>query len=246
MLADAKAVAGAAATAFLVAAAEAIERRGSFRVALSGGSTPALLYEELARRVGGGAYVPDWEKVQVFWGDERFVPWDDEESNFGNARAALVEGIGIPEEALFPIPTELPSAETAARAYEALLAHETGTPAGVVPRLDLVLLGMGTDGHTASLFPGSSALGERKRQVVAVEVDMPTRERVTMTFPMLNEARRVAFLVTGRGKAEALRAVLEPLEDEPELPAARVRPRAAPLWFVDGEAGHLLSERERE
>lgn len=218
---DATELARVAADEIRSRAAEALATRGVFHVSLSGGSTPRAAYEELALR---GA-IDRWH----FWfGDERCVPSDHAQSNYRMANEALFTPAGVPAQNVHRIRGEL-EPERAALLYEAELEDVIGTP----PRLDLALLGMGADGHTASLFPGASALEERERLVVGVKGPEGGVARVTLTLVTLNAARAVVFLVQGREKAGALRRVLE----EADLPAGKVRPRHGSLdWIVDEAA----------
>lgn len=224
------AVAEAAGRIFAQAAAEAVAKRGQFTVALSGGSTPEALYRWLVEPDHAGQV--DWSRTHVFFGDERCVPPQDERSNYGKARETLLARVPLPSEHVHHIAGELPPEEGAAQ-YARELAQHFG--AQDLPRFDLILLGMGDDGHTASLFPGMPALEERERWAVSTDVPeyvRPHVPRVTLTFPVLNAARRVLFLVTGQGKAAR---VAEVLSGASTLPAVRVRP-------VDGELVWLLDE----
>lgn len=232
------AVAEAAGQLFISSARQAVAARGAFRVALSGGSTPEALYRWLAEPARAGQV--DWRRVKVFFGDERCVPPDDARSNYGQARAALLGRVPLPGRNIHRMQGELPP-EEAARACEQQLTHafEAGEP-----RFDLILLGMGDDGHTASLFPRMPALEERTRWCVATDVPAyvkPNVRRVTLTFPVLNAARAVAFLVTGQGKAARVAEVLSPRGEGELLPAARVNPAGGALiWLLDEEAASLL------
>jgi 6-phosphogluconolactonase len=214
-------LAAAAAAEFLRAARDAIASRGRFSAALSGGATPRTAYEEIAN-AGGGL---DWAKVDFFWVDERYVPLDDRESNFRMAKESLLTRIPIPPESVHPWETYRPPAEAAA-AYENRLGLLFGTP---VPEFDWIFLGLGADGHTASLFPGTLALQETRRPVAANFVPKLDAWRLTMTFPALNAARQCVFLVEGAAKAGA---VLRVLAGEGDLPASRVRARKV-LWMLD-------------
>jgi len=223
---------------FVGVAREAIAARGRFAVALSGGSTPRTLYEQLAKP--GFADRIEWAKVDVLWSDERCVNPDDPRSNYGLARSELLSHVPIPESNVRRIEAEH-GPRVAAADYERVLGEVFGLRAGrgEVPRFDLVLLGLGKDGHTASLFVGSAALREQTRWVVDVAiVDMDPRvPRVTLTVPVLNAARHVWFLVSGHGKREALRNVLHgsPMHRAP-YPATLVRPKGELVWFVDEAA----------
>ncbi|HEY6477427.1 MAG TPA: 6-phosphogluconolactonase [Polyangia bacterium] len=213
------------------AAGAAIAARGRFRIALAGGSTPRALYPTLAQGI-------DWGRANVFFGDERAVPPGDPQSNYRMARETLLDPAQVPPANVVRWRGEDPDLDAAARDYEAALT--TGASA---PWLDLALLGLGADGHTASLFPGTSALAEEDRLAVAVDVaEMGTR-RLTLTYPALCGARDVCFLVTGREKASALSAVVE----AGHLPAARIVRRAGPVTiFCDEAAASALRGAKRD
>ncbi len=221
-----EALARAAARAFVESAAEAIAERGRFAVALAGGSTPKATYEVLAR---DHAEDVDWPNVHVFFGDERTVPPDHEDSNYRMAREALLDL--VPTGSVHRMRGELPPDEAAA-SYETDLKQFFGGEAVFDP----VMLGIGGDGHTASLFPGTPALGVTDRLVVANPVPKLDTTRLTLTAPVLSAARAVNFLVAGEGKAEALREILEGDADPHRYPAKLVRPPGGPTWFVDRAA----------
>jgi 6-phosphogluconolactonase len=207
----------------------AIQRHGRATFVLTGGGTPRPLYQLLATDYRNAL---DWPRVEVFFGDERHVPHDDADSNFLMARDTLLDGLPLSPDRVHPIPTgSTPEAD--ARAYEQTLR---GVFDGSVPAFDLVLLGMGADGHVASLFPDSPALDETERWVVATEAppSSPVHDRVTLTFPAINAAHTVLFLVAGESKRDALAAVLRGPEDAP--PAERVEARERLLWYVDDDA----------
>lgn len=215
----------AAAAAIAASAAAAIATRGRFRIALAGGSTPRALYPALTSAL-------DWTRTDVFFGDERAVPPDHPDSNYRMARETLLDPARVPPANVHRWRAEDPDLEAAARDYGRALG------AGGAPALDLVLLGLGADGHTASLFPGTSALAETERLAVAVEVPALRTRRLTLTYPVLLGAEKIAFLVTGADKAEALAAVLRPAS---ELPAARVAQRPGPVTiFCDASAARAL------
>jgi 6-phosphogluconolactonase len=238
--ADLDALTRAAAGELAAIAAAAIAERGRCHIALSGGSTPRRLFQYLAAH-------PDtvpWDRVELWWGDERCVPPDHADSNFGTARDLLIEplrGAGLDEARVHRIHGELEPGASA-RAYEDELLAALGTP----PVLDLALQGMGPDGHTASLFPGSPALDETRRWVVANPVTSPlvpggAAMRITLTAPAINAARRVRFLAAGPDKAEALAAVLEGPRDPHRYPAQLVDPAATDVaWLVDTAAAARL------
>lgn len=234
---DADVLASVAADAILEAAATAIRERGRFSIALAGGSTPEKTYGRLAQP----NRATDWARWWCFFGDERFVPADDPRSNSGMAKRALLDRVPLVAEQVFPIPTDRPTPADSAADYAATLARAFAILAdGPPPRFDLVLLGLGDDGHTASLFPGQPALAEDRAWVTwsAPGVLPPPVERVTLTFPTLNAARAVLFLVAGANKAAPLREVLA---GSPSCPAARVRPTTGTVtWLVDGAAAALV------
>jgi 6-phosphogluconolactonase len=228
-----------AATEFAKAAGEAVAARGRFSVALSGGSTPKNLYSLLA----GGTTPPiSWDKVFFFWGDERHVPPTDPDSNYRMTNEALLSKISARPENVFRIPAEEKDAGAAASAYEQTLRNFFRLQPGGLPRFDLILLGIGTEGHTASLFPGTSALEESHRLVAANWVEKLHTHRITFTLPVLNNAACVMFLVSGAGKAEIVQRILEGSGEE--LPAQRVHPSDGRLvWVVDGAAAAGLRKK---
>jgi 6-phosphogluconolactonase len=227
-------LARAAARFFTEEAVGAVQSGGRFRVALAGGSTPRQLYLHLA-----GEPLP-WNRTELFWSDERHVPPDHPQSNYRMAREALLSRVPLAEENVHRIRAELPEAAQAAEEYEETLREVFALPPPEVPRFDLVLLGIGADGHTASLFPGSNALAESRRLVVAPWVPQLDAFRITLTLPVLNHAATVLFLVSGSEKAEILAKVLDD-PSEPPLPARAVRPAAGRLVFLVDEpaARHL-------
>jgi 6-phosphogluconolactonase len=238
ILPDAKTVAQEAAERIAALASSAVESRGRFSVALSGGSTPARLYELLAQ-APYRAQVP-WQRSYLFWGDERCVPPDDPGSNYRQADVTLIRHVPIPPDNVYRIPGELEPA-AAAQAYTRTLVDFFCGPR---PRFDLVLLGLGQDGHTASLFPGSAAVQETERLAVPVEADYQGRpaHRVTLTPPAINAARQVLFLVSGSEKAEVVRAVIR--DATHGLPARQVRPTAGKLaWLLDAAAARRLEAK---
>ena len=226
-------LAEAAARAFVDRAAESIAERGRFAVALAGGSTPKATYEVLAR---DHAKDVDWPNVHVFFGDERTVPPDHEDSNYRMAREALLDH--VPVGSVHRMRGELPPDEAAA-SYEEELKEFFGE---VPPVLDLVMLGIGGDGHTASLFPETPALETTDRLVVANPVPKLETTRLTLTAPVLSAAREVRFLVAGGGKAEALAEILEGDAEPREYPAKLVRPPGGPIWMVDHAAASALRD----
>ena len=202
---------------------------GRFVLCLSGGSTPRILYELLA----APPYRDDfpWARTHLFWGDERFVPSDDPQSNYRMVREALLARVAIPAANIHPIPTEHLTPANAAERYEFILrGFHRPDPDSLL--FDVTLLGLGTDGHTASLLPGSAALGERARWAAPVEGLMP-QTRITLTYPALENSRHVAFLVDGAPKRDILARVLA---GDETLPAARLKPRGELRWFTDRAA----------
>ena len=230
---DPQQLAEAAARDFATKAQAAIVERGSFTVALAGGSTPKATYEILARDYTGGL---DWSKVHVFFGDERTVPPDHEDSNYRMVQRSLLSH--VPVGSVHRMRGELPPTEAAA-AYEEELREFFGA-SDEPPSLDLILLGIGEDGHTASLFPETSALEVQDHWVVANPVLKLETTRLTLTVPVINSARAVNFLVAGEGKAEALKQILEGDADPRQYPAKVVRPAGGPVWMVDRAAAKFL------
>lgn len=229
---DPAALAAGAAAAFAGAAREDVAARGRMAVALSGGHTPRPFHRQLAAAPAGT--IP-WERVHLFWGDERRVPAGDPESNFGAARNDLLCRVPLPPANAHPAPVEEPTARAVAARYERELRCFFGKQAVAFPVFDLVLLGLGADGHVASLFPGGDWIAEDARWVVPVHAPAGAgpRERVSVTLPVINNARRVWFLAAGAAKAAILRAVRG---GDERYPAALVRPRGELRWFVDRAA----------
>jgi 6-phosphogluconolactonase len=239
----------AAAERFVAAATRGIRASGRFAVALSGGSTPRELYASLA----GEPYRSrvDWPRVEVFWGDERCVPPDHPDSNYRMAWEGLLSRVPIPASGIHRIPAE-DDPVRAALEYERTLRGRFATPAGPPVfkpgfRFDLVLLGLGGDGHTASWFPGRAAVSETDRWVVAEETGAEPPWRVTLTPPVINAAREIVFLVSGPEKAEILARILEgPFQPE-ALPAQTVSPRDGELrWLIDASAAARLTRQTPE
>ena len=202
-----------------------------FRVSLSGGSTPKTLYSLLASDDFRKRF--PWERVSWYWGDERFVPYDHPDSNYRMTREAMLAKAPVPPENVHPVPAD-GTPEEAARRYERTLreAYGTATLDPARPLFDITLLGLGADGHTASLLPGQPVLDERTRWVMAVSHGRP-EVRITMTYPAIDSSRSVAFLVAGREKAAILNTIRG---GDSALPAARVRPVGDLIWFVDKAA----------
>jgi 6-phosphogluconolactonase len=231
----------AAAEEVVRAAQDSVTQRGRFTIALSGGSTPKSLFNLLATNARN---VFPWDRTFFFWGDERHVPPTDADSNYRMAEEAMLSKIPVPAGNVFRITAENPDAAAAAEAYEQTLRKFFQLEPGQVPVFDLILLGMGPDGHTASLFPGTAGLHEKSKIVIANWVDKLKASRLTLTLPVLNAARCVLFLVSGTDKAPVLRAVLE--EDVPaeQYPSKLVRPSSGKLiWLVDRAAASALSSK---
>jgi 6-phosphogluconolactonase len=213
-----------------------IRRKGFFAVALSGGKTPAPFYRGLAETRSDVA----WEKIHLFLADERFVPPDDPDSNFRLLKQTLLNNRQIPPENVHPVEAETPDPNASAERYERDLIRFFKLSLGQIPCFDLILLGIGEDGHTASLFPGSPALTDEKRLAVSVFLNSVRHHRVTLTLPVINHAQNVLFLVTGESKAAIVRKVVS--QENLSLPASRVRPVSGNLDFVlDQEAGSQLT-----
>ncbi len=228
-----------AAELFAGCARSAVGERGRFTVVLSGGGTPGALYALLGQTTEYRDGIP-WRSTDFFWGDERCVPPDHPESNFRLASSTLLSALDIRDENIHRIRGELPGAE-AAEIYERELRTFFALAEGQVPRFDLVLLGLGEEGHTASLFPGSEGVREGKRLVVAPWVAKLGSFRITLTPPAFNGARQVLFLVAGAPKAAALAAVLEGDADPDQLPARAIQPTdGALIWLVDRAAASRL------
>lgn len=211
-----------------------LEERSRATIFLAGGSTPRPVYELLAGDYG--RKLP-WDGVQLFWGDERWVRPDDTMSNQGMARETLISKLPIPSQNVFPIPTDGTPEEAAAR-YARLLRAQFPEPTA---RPDLVLLGLGPEGHTASLFPESPALSEEHRWATAVKVDAEPPQRITVTLPLINRARHVFFLVAGERKADITRRILIEAPSVEQCPASGVRPADGELtWWLDAAAAARL------
>lgn len=205
----------------------AVAARGRCTIALAGGSTPKPLYESL-----GQMDLP-WDNLHIFWGDERYVPLDHPDSNAKMAKVAWLDQVPIPPEQIHLVPTELDSPVAAAAAYD----HTVQTQLGGEP-LDIVLLGIGDDGHTASLFPHTPALAVGDRAVTVGDKD--GNPRITLTAPALNHSRCVVFLVSGANKQSALAQIFAPQGDDHAYPARLIRPHGELWWLLDAEAGAAL------
>lgn len=209
----------------------AIQERGLCTLALSGGSTPKPLYEAIAQE-----QLP-WDKIHVFWGDERYVPPDDPDSNQLMARRAWLDQVDIPDSNIHPMPTDEADPAVAADNYEKHLQEFFQTTSGEFPALDLILLGIGDDGHTASLFPHTEALQVKDRLITVGNKDaMP---RITFTAPLINQARCVMFIVAGANKRPALAQVFAPVGDDLTYPSRLIQPQGV-WWLLDQAAGQDL------
>ncbi|WP_207430382.1 6-phosphogluconolactonase [Sabulibacter ruber] len=228
----------AAADIFVQTAREAVEQNGKFTVALTGGTSPDELYKLLAQSPYR-EQVP-WEKTFIFWGDERWVPLTDERSNARMAKQALLEQVPVPEEQVFPMFWEGTPEEFALQ-YEQQLLKVLGP----TPQFDLILLGMGDDGHTASLFPGTAVLQEKNKWVAAYFLEPQDMYRITLTAPCLNQAKKIVFLTFGDKKAKALYEVLEGERNPSQYPSQLIQPQSGePIWLVDEAAVRLLTRKE--
>jgi 6-phosphogluconolactonase len=233
---DSEELARGAAEYFVARSNETVEKRGLFTVALSGGSTPKLLFQLLAAPHEPFRDRVAWPSVHFFWSDERHVPPDHADSNYRMANEALLSHVPISQNNVHRILSENPNATAAAEAYETTL---WALAEGGLPRLDLILLGLGPDGHTASIFPGSEVLRETKHLVAAPWVEKLNTYRITMTLPLLNNGGSVVFLVSGKEKAEIVKAVLE---GPKQYPAQEINPTDGELiWMLDEKAGSDIS-----
>ena len=226
-----------AAEAVRAAIDDAVSRHGRCSIALAGGTTPRPIYRLLASQFK--EQIP-WTDIHVFWGDERFVPVGDPQRNETMVREALLDHVPCPPSHVHAVPAASTAGEAAAQ-YEAALRQHFGNG---WPRFDLVLLGLGEDAHTASLFPRSAALREKKRWVVEVTVPAEPPVRVTLTLPVFNHAALIYFVVTGSNKAPALRLALDAADPE-SYPAAGIRPAGGAIWWVDRDAVRGLESTRR-
>ncbi len=227
----------AAANFFLISARTAVARQGAFHVALSGGSTPQALYELLA--TPEYAETVPWGKVHIYFGDERSVPPDHKESNYRMAYDALLRHVPIPESQIHRIKAECSDVHSAATDYSQQLRDCLPSGVNGEVEFDLILLGVGPDGHTASLFPKTDILHEHKALVAAVYVEDKATWRVSLTFPVLNQARQLLFLVAGSNKAEVVSKVLSNTANEAVFPVQQIKNRQQ-LWLIDQAAAELL------
>ena len=241
---DLSAVSRKAAQIIVGRIAEALSHKPYFSIALSGGSTPKTLFRLLVDDETFRARIP-WNKIHFFWGDERHVPPDHPESNYRMARETMLSRVPVPDVNIHRVRSEAPDAGKAAADYEQELRAFFKLESGQLPCLDCVLLGMGPDGHTASLFAGTAALRETRRLVVASYVEKFRSHRITMTASVFNHAEMIIFMVGGKEKAEVLQAVLEG-KPQPDLyPAQLIRPANGKLlWLVERSAATLLSKAD--
>jgi len=236
--------AGAVADEIIESAIEAINSYGSFSLALSGGTTPGAVYRSLSNSSRSSRV--EWSKVKLFIGDERWVPLDDSTSNYHMVCETLIDAVKFPKERFFHVNTGLGDREKAAQVYAKVLAEELPIENGT-PIIDLVLLGLGEDGHIASLFPGSSALHEKEKLVVVSENPEDGTERVSLSQRVILNARRVLFLVRGEGKAKVLRSVVDGKMSVDQLPAMMVVNQSKKVtWYVDSSAALNLPAEYRQ
>lgn len=221
------------------AAEDAVRERGSFHVALAGGNTPKGLYQCLAQ-ANWCERLP-WQQTHVYFGDERCVPQDHPDSNYNMARQALLMHVPLPPMQVYPMYDPAHNVYYNAEAYDSLLRQRLPGAVNKQPAFDLILLGLGPDGHTASLFPGTAILEENQRVAAAVYVESKEAWRISLTIPAINAARKVAVLVTGTGKAEIMHAI--ETAQEAHFPVQCIDPEGQLDWFVDREAASLMSGR---
>lgn len=226
----------AAAELFLNAALNAVKNKGRFTVALTGGSSPVLLHDLLSKEPYA-SQVP-WDKTFVFWGDERFVPLTDERSNAKMAFETLLNKVPVPENQVYPMWEDGMDAETFAAKYEQIIKDHFGKNPY---EFDLILLGMGDDGHTASLFPGTEVLNEKEKIVMGYYLTPQSMYRITLTSPIINSAKQICFLTFGANKAKALYEVLEGERNSVQYPSQLIHAKNGEvIWMVDEAAAALL------
>ena len=218
---------------------KAIAEKGSSTAALSGGKTPVEFYKRLA----ASKDILSWDRTHLFLADERFVPFSHSASNYGLIKEHLLSHVNMPEENVHRIQTEKITLEQSARRYEEDIRRFFRIEGGLVPQFDLIMLGIGEDGHTASLFPEKTSLQERTRLAIPVITEKFPGKRITLTLPVINNASKIIFLVTGRNKARVLKEIVE--NKKSSLPASRVHPKQGVVYFViDKQAASLLSGRK--
>jgi len=236
---DNECVADFAVTKWIEISSQAIVNRGYFSAALSGGKTPVEFYKRLA----ASENILSWDRTHLFSADERFVPPSHNESNYGLIKEHLLSHVKIPAENVHRIQTEEITLEESARRYEEDIRRFFRIEDGSVPRFDLIMLGIGEDGHTASLFPGKSSLQETTRLAIPVTAEKFPGERITLTLRVINNASKIIFLVSGRDKAKVLKEIIE--DKKGSLPVSRVNPKYGMVYFlVDKPAASLLSGRK--
>lgn len=224
-----------AAALFLRLAEQSIAAHGLFTVALSGGSTPKKLYELLASPAWRDRIL--WSKIEFFWGDERYVLPDDPVSNFRMTQEVMLSKVAVPSERTHRVPTEIEPPAAAAQMYEEEIKRVVATRSSAIPEFDLILLGLGTNGHTASLFPHQPGLHEKSKLVIGEYIEEVKMSRITMTVPLLNAAKDVLFVSLGTDKASVLKDVITGAYDPERLPAQLVQPRPGNLtWLIDPPA----------
>jgi len=240
ILADTEAISRAAAEAIIKDISDCLQAQDTYSIALSGGSTPRRLYELLANDAKLQVQIP-WDRVHFFWGDERHVPPNHPDSNYRMADTALLSKVPIPSTNIHRIKAEDSDADKAAADYEQEIRRFFKIDTGQMPRFNCVLLGMGPDGHTASLFPGTSAFEETKRLAVANWIEKFQSYRITLTGPLFNNADRILFLVGGMEKADTLKAVLEDDSKTTRFPVQLIQPTHGEVtWFLDQPAASRL------
>jgi 6-phosphogluconolactonase len=220
----------------------AVNETGSCKIALAGGTTPHALYKQLARDSVSGD--TPWQNVEVFFGDERDVPHDHVESNFRMAQRALLDHVPVNPENVHPMPADSDDLDAAAEKYEQLIGTRVSLRSDDIPSFDLILLGMGGDGHTASLFPLTNALAEKERLVISHFVPVLGRRRMTFTFPLINAARNIVALVTGMDKAEAISIIMgDDEEARRNLPFSMIQPTSGEFCLAMDVDAARLSEK---
>jgi 6-phosphogluconolactonase len=235
---NSKAMTDCAVNKWIEISTTSVAEQGYFAVALSGGKTPLDFY----RKLSACKRPLPWDKTHIFFADERFVPLDDKESNYRLIQKYLLSHITIPEENVHPIPTDEDRLELSAKEYEDDLRTFFALNKDALPAFDLIMLGIGEDGHTASLFPGASSLRETERLAIPVITDRSPSERISLTLPVINNAKNIFFLVKGKKKAGMIKALLQ--GSASSLPAAQVKPARGTIFFLmDQEAASLLADK---
>lgn len=236
---DNEGVADFAVKKWLKISSQAIAEKGRFMAALSGGKTPVSFYKRLA----ASKDILSWDRTHLFLADERFVPPSHRESNYGLIEKHLLRQVSILDENVHRIQTEGITLEQSARRYEEDIRRFFRTEGGSVPQFDLIVLGIGEDGHTASLFPGKPSLNERTRLAIPVIAEKSPGERITLTLPVINNASKIIFLVSGRAKAKVMKEIME--DQQGSLPVSRVHPKQGIVYFlIDKQAASLLSDKK--